>query len=168
MCLFRTFSPRLENNDTLKCTSDSFAHTLKYVVNVENCHNYTCCSYTSSLLYALLPCYPCQPGIQADCSSCRPPILLLLLLQLPSPHPAAAPAPVPPSCCYLSAVGQPALHQIVMHYALHLTTLHCTALHCTALYLHCTSLQCTAFVIFYCTLAILHTARLVCVLLEQM
>ena len=37
---FRTFSPRLENNDTLKCSSDSFAHTLRYVVNVENCQNY--------------------------------------------------------------------------------------------------------------------------------
>ena len=40
MCLFRTFSPRLENNDTSKCSSDSFAHTLRYVVNVENCQNY--------------------------------------------------------------------------------------------------------------------------------
>ena len=39
MCLFRTFSPRLENNDTLKYSSDSFAHTLIYVVNVENCQN---------------------------------------------------------------------------------------------------------------------------------
>ena len=37
-CLFRTFSPRLENNDTSKCSSDSFAHTLRYMVNVENCH----------------------------------------------------------------------------------------------------------------------------------
>ena len=27
----------LENNDTLKCSSGSFAHTLRYVVNVENC-----------------------------------------------------------------------------------------------------------------------------------
>ena len=25
MCLFRTFSPKLENNDTSKCSSDSFA-----------------------------------------------------------------------------------------------------------------------------------------------
>ena len=40
MCLFRTFSPRLENNDTSKFSSDSFAHTLRYVVNVENCRNY--------------------------------------------------------------------------------------------------------------------------------
>ena len=38
--IFRTFSPQLENNDTLKCSSDSFAHTLRYVVNVENCQNY--------------------------------------------------------------------------------------------------------------------------------
>ena len=40
MCLFRTFSLQLENNDTSKCSSDSFAHTLRYVVNVENCQNY--------------------------------------------------------------------------------------------------------------------------------
>ena len=38
--IFRTFSPQLENNDTLKCSSDSFAHTLIYVVNVANCRNY--------------------------------------------------------------------------------------------------------------------------------
>ena len=38
--IFRTFSPQLENNDTLKCSSDSFAHTLRYVNNVENCRNY--------------------------------------------------------------------------------------------------------------------------------
>ena len=69
-----------------------------------------------------------------------------------------APAPVPPTCCYLSAVGQPALHCSVMHYALH----------CTSLYLHCTLSHCTAFVIFYCTLAILHTARMVSALLEEM
>ena len=30
----------LENNDTSKCRSDSFAHTLRYVVNVKNCQNY--------------------------------------------------------------------------------------------------------------------------------
>ena len=40
MCLFITISPQLENNDTSKCSSDSFAHTLRYVVNVENCQNY--------------------------------------------------------------------------------------------------------------------------------
>ena len=40
MCLFRTFSLGFENNDTLKCSSDSLAHTLRYVVNVENCQNY--------------------------------------------------------------------------------------------------------------------------------
>ena len=34
--IFRIFSPRLENNDTLKCSSANFAHTLRYVVNVEN------------------------------------------------------------------------------------------------------------------------------------
>ena len=28
--IFRTFSSQLENNDTLKCSSDSFAHTLRY------------------------------------------------------------------------------------------------------------------------------------------
>ena len=28
MCLFRTLSPLLENNDTSKCSSDSFAHTV--------------------------------------------------------------------------------------------------------------------------------------------
>ena len=39
MCLFRTFSPQLENIDTTKCGSDSFAHTQRYVVNVENCQN---------------------------------------------------------------------------------------------------------------------------------
>ena len=38
--IFRTFSPRLEHNDKLKSSSDSFAHTLRYVVNVENCQNY--------------------------------------------------------------------------------------------------------------------------------
>ena len=38
--IFRTFSPQLENSDTLKCSSDSFSHTLRYVVNVENCQNY--------------------------------------------------------------------------------------------------------------------------------
>ena len=38
--IFRTFSPQLENNNTLKCSSDSFAHTLRYVVNTENCQNY--------------------------------------------------------------------------------------------------------------------------------
>ena len=37
--IFRTFSPQLENNNTLKSSSDSFAHTLRYVVNVENCRN---------------------------------------------------------------------------------------------------------------------------------
>ena len=36
----RIFSPQLENNDILKCSSHSFAHTLRYVVNVENCQNY--------------------------------------------------------------------------------------------------------------------------------
>ena len=40
MCLFMTFFPWLENNNTSKCSSDSFAHTLRYVVNVENCQNY--------------------------------------------------------------------------------------------------------------------------------
>ena len=40
ICLFRTFSPHLKNNNTSKCSSDSFAHTLRYVVNVENCRNY--------------------------------------------------------------------------------------------------------------------------------
>ena len=40
MCLFMTFSPWLENNDTSKCSYDSFAHTLIYVVNVENCQDY--------------------------------------------------------------------------------------------------------------------------------
>ena len=40
MGLFRIFSPRLENNDASKCSSDSFAQTLRYVVNVENCQNY--------------------------------------------------------------------------------------------------------------------------------
>ena len=40
MCLFTTFSPRLENDDTSKCSSDSCAHTLRYVVNAENCQNY--------------------------------------------------------------------------------------------------------------------------------
>ena len=40
MCFFRTSSPQLENNDTSKCSSDSFAHTLRYVINVENCQNY--------------------------------------------------------------------------------------------------------------------------------
>ena len=38
--IFRTFSPQLENNDTFKCSSDSFAHTLRYVVNMETCQNY--------------------------------------------------------------------------------------------------------------------------------
>ena len=38
--IFRTFSPQLENNDTVRYSSDSFAHTLRYVVNVENCQNY--------------------------------------------------------------------------------------------------------------------------------
>ena len=38
--IFRTFSPRLENNDTLKCSYDSFAHTLRYLVIGENCQNY--------------------------------------------------------------------------------------------------------------------------------
>ena len=37
--IFRTFSLQLENNDTLKCSYDSFAHTLIYVVNVENCQD---------------------------------------------------------------------------------------------------------------------------------
>ena len=36
----KTFSPQLENNKTLKFSSDSFAHTLRYMVNVENCQNY--------------------------------------------------------------------------------------------------------------------------------
>ena len=40
MCLFMTFSPWLENNDTSKFSSDIFAHTLTYVVNVGNCQNY--------------------------------------------------------------------------------------------------------------------------------
>ena len=40
MCLFMTLSPRLENNDISKSSFDSFAHTLRYVVNVENCQNY--------------------------------------------------------------------------------------------------------------------------------
>ena len=40
MRLFMTFSPRLENNGTSKCSSESFAHTLRYAVNVENCQNY--------------------------------------------------------------------------------------------------------------------------------
>ena len=33
--IFRTFSPQLENNNRLKCHSDSFAHTLRYVINVK-------------------------------------------------------------------------------------------------------------------------------------
>ena len=48
--IFRTFSPQLENNDTLKCSSDSFAHTLRYVVNVENCQNYIGISHYPPIL----------------------------------------------------------------------------------------------------------------------
>ena len=40
VCLFRTFSSQLGNNDTSKFSSDSFAHTLRYVANVKNCQNY--------------------------------------------------------------------------------------------------------------------------------
>ena len=38
--IFRTFSPQLENKDTLKYSFDSFAHTLTCVVNVEICWNW--------------------------------------------------------------------------------------------------------------------------------
>ena len=38
--IFRTFSQLLENKNTLKYSSDSFAHTLRNVVIVENCQNY--------------------------------------------------------------------------------------------------------------------------------
>ena len=34
--LLRTFSPRLENNNTLKCWFDNFPTTLTYVVKLEN------------------------------------------------------------------------------------------------------------------------------------
>ena len=43
--LCRTFNPRLENNNTLKCSSDNFAWTLRYVVIMENCGNYTSMMY---------------------------------------------------------------------------------------------------------------------------
>ena len=38
--IFRTFSLQLGDSDTLKCSSGGFAHTLRYIVNVENCRNY--------------------------------------------------------------------------------------------------------------------------------
>ena len=33
--IFMTLSPRLEKNGTLQCSSDSFVHILRYVINVE-------------------------------------------------------------------------------------------------------------------------------------
>ena len=39
-CMFRSVSPRLEDNDTLKCHSDHFAQTLRYLVIMEKCQNY--------------------------------------------------------------------------------------------------------------------------------
>ena len=35
--LFMTFSPGLETNDTLQCSSDSFPHMVTYILCVENC-----------------------------------------------------------------------------------------------------------------------------------
>ena len=37
--LFKTYSPGLENNDTLQCWSHNFPTTLKYVVRSETCLN---------------------------------------------------------------------------------------------------------------------------------
>ena len=37
---FRTFSPQLEDNDTLKCSSDSFPHWPHISGCVQNCQNY--------------------------------------------------------------------------------------------------------------------------------
>ena len=38
--LFMTFSPRLETNDTLQCSSDSFPRMVTYILCVDNCQNY--------------------------------------------------------------------------------------------------------------------------------
>ena len=37
---FMTFSPRLEANVVLQCSSDSFPHMVIYILCVENCQNY--------------------------------------------------------------------------------------------------------------------------------
>ena len=37
---FSTFSPQLNNNDTSKCSSDSFPGIVTYMLLVENCQNY--------------------------------------------------------------------------------------------------------------------------------
>ena len=38
--LFMTFSPQLETNNTLQCSSDSFPRMVTYILCVENCQNY--------------------------------------------------------------------------------------------------------------------------------
>ena len=37
---FMTFFPRLETNDALQCSYDSFPHLVIYILCVENCQNY--------------------------------------------------------------------------------------------------------------------------------
>ena len=46
--LFMTFSPRLENNDTLQYSSDNFRYMVTYILCMENCWNYI-------LMHSLLP-----------------------------------------------------------------------------------------------------------------
>ena len=39
-CIFRSVSPRLEDNNALKCHFDNFGYTMKYLVIMGNCQNY--------------------------------------------------------------------------------------------------------------------------------
>ena len=39
-CIFMSVSPRLEDNNALKCQSDNFAYTLSYLVIIEYCQKY--------------------------------------------------------------------------------------------------------------------------------
>ena len=38
--LFMTISPKLETNDTLQCSSESFPRIVTYILCVETCQNY--------------------------------------------------------------------------------------------------------------------------------
>ena len=51
--LFKTFSPRLENNDTSTCSYDSFPRMVTYMLCVEKCLNYIPMYYCPSIAGSL-------------------------------------------------------------------------------------------------------------------
>ena len=58
---FMTFSPQLETNNVLQCSSDSFPCMVIYILSVENCQNYislhSCLPITRRLFFIVGPFY---------------------------------------------------------------------------------------------------------------